>query len=50
MINVIIQEYETIAPERRTMPAITAHKLGLNGGYYKVQLLGDFDQIICEYK
>ena len=50
MINVIIQEYETSSPERRTMPSIQAHKLGLNGGFYKVQLLGDFDQVDFEYK
>ena len=50
MINVIIQEHETSAPEYRTMSAIAAHKLGLNGGYYKVQLLGTFDQVEFEYK
>lgn len=50
MIDVIIQEYETSALERRTMPAIHAHKLGLSKAFYKVQLLGDFDQIDFEYK
>ena len=50
MINVLIQEYETSAPERRTMPASHAHKLGLSKAFYKVQLLGDFDQIEFEYK
>ena len=43
MINVLIQEYETSAPERRTMPASHAHKLGLSKAFYKVQLLGDFE-------
>ncbi len=50
MIKVIIQEYETSDAEIRTMPAIHAHKLGLSKSLYKVQLLGDFDQIDFEYK
>lgn len=50
MIDVLIQEYETSALERRTMPASHAHKLGLVKAFYKVQLLGDFDQIDFEYK
>jgi len=50
MINVILQEYEISLPELRTMPATTAHNLGLKGDYYKVQLLGDFNQIEFEYK
>ena len=50
MITVILQEYETSYPEVRAMPAIHAHKLGLSKAFYKVQLLGDFDQVEFEYK
>lgn len=50
MIKVIIQEHETSAPKTRTMPAIHAHNLGLSKAFYKVQLLGDFDQVEFEYK
>ncbi|ADX87839.1 hypothetical protein 2003DhaA_0120 [Vibrio phage ICP1] len=50
MIEVIIQEYETSALVSRTMPADHAHKLGLSKAFYKVQLLGNFDQIDFEYK
>lgn len=50
MIKVIIQEYKTSAPEERTMPVIHAHNLGSSKAFYKVQLLGNFDQINFEYK
>ena len=50
MIKVIIQEYETSTVMTRTMSAVHAHKLGLSKAFYKVQLLGEFDQIDFEYK
>ncbi|QXN60082.1 hypothetical protein KUA24_15 [Vibrio phage HNL01] len=50
MVNVIIQEYQNSIPEHRTVPVKHAHNLGLNGGFYKVQILGDFDQVVTEYK
>lgn len=50
MVNVKIWEYETSAPTDRTLPLTLAHKLGLNGGFYKVQIIGDNDQIDFEYK
>lgn len=50
MVKVLIQEYETSTQEARTMSAIHAHKLGLSKAFYKVQLLGDFNQVEFEYK
>lgn len=50
MVKVLIQEYETSIQEARTLPAIHAHKLGLSKAFYKVQLLGDFNQVEFEYK
>jgi hypothetical protein len=50
MTKIIIQEYETSVPVTRTIPAIHAHKLGLSKAFYKVQLLGEFDQVDFEYK
>ena len=51
MFTVITFEYETSAPTtRHNVPADQAHKIGLNGGFYKVQLINEFDQVDFEYK
>ena len=51
MFTVITFEYETSAPtERHNVPAAQAHNIGLNGGFYKVQLINEFDQVDFEYK
>ena len=50
MVNVKIWEHETSAPIDRTIPVKMAHSLGLNGGFYKLQSIGDKDQIDFEYK
>lgn len=51
MFTVITFEYETSQPVVRcNVPTTQAHNIGLNGGFYKVQLINDFDQIDFEYK
>lgn len=50
MVNVKIWEHETSAPIDRVLPLKMAHNLGLNGGFYKVQIIGENDQIDFEYK
>lgn len=46
MFTVITFEYETSEPAtRQNVPATQAHKIGLNGGFYKVQLINEFDQV-----
>lgn len=50
LYTVIILENETSTPETRlNVPSAHAHNLGINGGYYKVQLVNEFDQIDFEY-
>lgn len=51
MFTVITFEYETSEPvTRHNVPAAHAHSIGLNGGFYKVQLINEFDQVDFEYK
>lgn len=51
MFTVITYEYEQSAPTtRHNVPADQAHKIGLNGGFYKVQLINEFNQVDFEYK
>jgi len=50
MKTVLIQEYSTSQVEARLLPLQHAHHLGVNGGFYKVQILGEFDQVEYEYK
>ena len=51
MFTVITYDYEQSAPiTRNNVPADQAHKIGLTGGFYKVQLINDFDQVDFEYK
>lgn len=50
LYTVIILENETSTPETRlNVPSAHAHNLGMNGGYYKVQLINEFDQVDFEY-
>lgn len=50
--KVITFEYEKSAPViRLDIPVKHAHKLGAEGGFYKVQLIDNCtDQIVFEYK
>lgn len=51
MFTIIIFEYELSSPVMRyNVPSKQAHKVGINGGYYKVQLVNEFGQIDFEYK
>ena len=50
MITLITQEYSTSPLLTRTTNTEHAHKLGLHGGFYKVQLVDDSGVIIQEYK
>lgn len=50
MVTVKLWEHETSAPITRSLPNDHAHKLGLNSGFYKVQILGEFDQVDFEYR
>ena len=50
MVTVNVWEYSTSQKEVRVLPTDYAHKLGLKGGFYKVQILGEFDQVEYEYK
>jgi len=50
MKTVLIQEYSSSQVETRLLPLQHAHNLGANGGFYKVQILGEFDQVDYEYK
>lgn len=51
MVRVLIWDKETDKkPTERVLPSEHAHKLGKNGDNYKLQILGDKDQIDFEYK
>jgi len=51
MYTLMTQEYATTAQEFRTIEsAAFAHKMGENGGFYKVQLIDDNGIIITEWK
>lgn len=50
MTTIIIQEYQNSQPETRETNMAHAHKLGTCGGFYKVQIIGEFGEIIAEYK
>lgn len=51
MFTVITYDYEQSEPATRyNVPAVQAHNIGLNGGFYKVQLVNEFDQVDFEYK
>ena len=50
MITVITQEYSTSPLLTRTTTTEHAHKLGSNGGFYKVQLVDALGVVVQEYK
>lgn len=50
MVTVNVWEYSTSQKEVRFLPIDHAHNLGLKGGFYKVQILCEFDQVDFEYK
>ena len=50
MITLITQEYSTSPLLTRPTNTEHAHKLGLHGGFYKVQLVSMAGVVIQEYK
>lgn len=51
MYTVIISEHEASAPvTRMKVDSTHAHKLGSQGGFYKVQLVNEFGIVEYEYK
>lgn len=50
MYILMTQEYANIAPEYREIESVKfAHKMGENGGFYKVQLIDENGIIIMEW-
>ena len=49
-VTMIIQENENGVTETRETNMAHAHNMGKNGGFYKVQIVGEFGEIIAEYK
>lgn len=51
MYTLMTQEYSTSTPEYRTIESVAlAHKMGENGGFYKVQLIDENGVIVAEWK
>lgn len=51
MFTLMTQEYESSIQEFRTIEsAAFAHKMGENGGFYKVQLIDENGVIVSEWK
>jgi hypothetical protein len=50
MKTIAIYETESSQAEYREVPTAHAHKLGQNGGFYKVQIIDEFGIIEVEYK
>ena len=51
MFTLMTQEYASSTPEFRTIESLSfAHKMGENGGFYKVQLIDERGIIIAEWK
>ena len=51
MYTLMTQEHATSAQEFRTIESVSfAHKMGENGGFYKVQLIDDNGVITHEWK
>ena len=51
MVKILIWDKEnTKKPEERIVPMKHARKLGKDGLSYKLQIIGDKDEIIDEYK
>ena len=51
MFTLMTQEHETSIQEFRTIESVAfAHKMGENGGFYKVQLIDENGVIVSEWK
>ena len=51
MFTLMIQEHENSIQEFRTIESVAfAHKMGENGGFYKVQLIDENGVIVSEWK
>ena len=51
MYTLMTQEHENSTQEFRTIESVSfAHKMGENGGFYKVQLIDENGIIIAEWK
>jgi hypothetical protein len=51
MYTLMTQEHASSTPEFRTIESLSfAHKIGENGGFYKVQLIDENGVIITEWK
>lgn len=51
MFTLMTQEYSTSKPEYRQIEGVAfAHKMGENGGFYKVQLIDENGTIVHEWK
>lgn len=51
MFTLMTQEYASSAQEFRAIESVSfAHKMGENGGFYKVQLIDDNGVIVAEWK
>ena len=51
MYTLMTQEHATSAQEYRTIESLAfAHKMGENGGFYKVQLIDESGVILTEWK
>lgn len=51
MYTLMTQEHATSAQQFRTIESVAfAHKMGENGGFYKVQLIDDNGIVITEWK
>lgn len=51
MYTLMTQEHSNSNPEFRTIESVSfAHKMGENGGFYKVQLIDENGVILTEWK
>ena len=51
MFTLTTQEYASSTQEFRTIESVAfAHKMGENGGFYKVQLIDDNGIIVAEWQ
>ena len=51
MYTLMTQEHEASKPEYRGIESVAfAHKMGDNGGFFKVQLINEFGVIEMEWK
>lgn len=50
MVTVVTKEYASSEEVFRKVPYIHAVNLGESGWFYKVQIIGEYNQILLEYK